>query len=341
MSNDCKRVECDECLPLFRYFVNQQPAIVNGQQVITPDCPQGYDCGNRDGTYIIPETTLIPDVGPNDPDIDPECDYECDNDIFYNNYSGLRPTLYASNTVQTVTCQDLDPLSTGTESYTVSAGTFTIAYDNPSLLEQAVAEANIRAFELGKSKLQEQLDSGEKNCYNWLTLDNSDGCATQGGAVVGEPLTFDFVEATWDYDVANTDGETCFGYTRVDTTRYKFFGPFATDMTVLIVVAGSFFESDPFLSNSIHRCCLKRPDQLGSTTPPISMLIFVSGALFPGTTLLSWGGLEPPVQQTSAVLPAGDQIVLLVGMFCYGQVSGPPTNSSGTQTGAITFTPVP
>lgn len=343
---DCKRVECGDCLPDFRYFVNQQPAIVNDQQTITPECPIGYTCQPGDPIIIFEGTKrVIPDVDPNDPDIDPNCNYACEaNEVPFNPWQDLQPTIRVWNDEQRVTCQDIDPESTGTAEVVIPKNTYVRLC--PSLDQVGVFRAalNQSTFDKAKEQLQAKIDSGEVNCYGWEATYDSDGCVTRGGRIVGEPVAFDFTELEWNYSVTVNDGEYCggLGYVRVDQTMFKEFGPFATDQNFLIESTGTWFKDSPFFANAILRICAKTPAEVGPTAPPQSSIVLCSGILYPGTTLLSWGGAEPAYQTTAGVLPAGDTLFVLVGIFLYGQIpGGGPYFASGTNTGLITFTPVP
>lgn len=165
---DCNRIECPQCLPLFRYFVNQQEAVFNDAQTITPECPIGYRCDPAP-PILVPaeEQKAIPDLPPYDPDIDPVCDYVCEVNIIRTRdiYGPLHAIAYVGNEEQVITCEDVDLDPTGSASITVPKDTIILTFDpRVTLRSTKQAEANQRAFELGKVELLADIALGVQFC---------------------------------------------------------------------------------------------------------------------------------------------------------------------------------
>lgn len=165
---DCTKQVCGECIPLFRYFVNQQAVLENEEASVTIPCPTGYHCDVPEITVEFEEGTkkIRPDIDPNDPDNDPICSYDCEvNNIIppENPTTLLNPTRRVKNAEQTATCADLG-YSEGTGTVTIPEATI-IRTLQPSDIQSIVQEqVNLEAFNLAKLTLQIRVTLGLAQC---------------------------------------------------------------------------------------------------------------------------------------------------------------------------------
>jgi len=170
--SDCKRNECGECLPDYRYFVNQQPAVFNTAQTVTIDCPVGYTCDSVDPVDVDAGVVRqIPDIPTYDPDQDPNCDTLCEiNEVIIGRTRlDMVYQLNARASVQsdavTVTCEDIGLDPNGSATYTLPAGTITLAYDPAATTAgRAQLDANQIARNVALAGLLQDINSGAQSC---------------------------------------------------------------------------------------------------------------------------------------------------------------------------------
>jgi hypothetical protein len=197
----CTPVKCDECIPLFNYYVNQQEAVLNEDAVITPECPQGYICDNND-PVVIPAGTkkIIPDVPTYDPNLNPDCDYLCEMDLILDTVVPQFGRSEIGNSAITVRCKDIGEGEDGSAEYTVPGNLFVVSY-NPALksVQQALAEANQLAWDYGKIKLAEKIASGVMNCNGW-EIGYSTAYYPAGNVIETTPTGYHIIatEHVWD-----------------------------------------------------------------------------------------------------------------------------------------------
>jgi len=170
--SDCKRNECGECLPDYRYFINQQQAVFNTSQTVTVDCPVGYECNTVDPVTVGDgQKKIIPDLPPYDPDQDPNCDSLCEintvvvGDVERDSIIGLSPHASVGNVELTVTCQDINLNPDGLAQYTLPANSLVFSY-NPQTTSRSVAQEQVNqmASDYGKIMLTRDIVQGRQIC---------------------------------------------------------------------------------------------------------------------------------------------------------------------------------
>lgn len=150
--SDCTKQICGDCLPLYRYFINQEPILENSEQTVTIPCPTGYSCTLPEVQIVITpgRRRMRPDLPPIDPDVDPICDYLCESEQVrypYDPYWKLAPQKRVKNAEQTAGCVDLG-YSEGDGVVIVPAGTI-IRTVQPGEFESVVQiEVDKKAKEL-------------------------------------------------------------------------------------------------------------------------------------------------------------------------------------------------
>jgi hypothetical protein len=231
----CTPVKCDECIPLFNYYVNQQEAVLNEDAVITPECPQGYICDNND-PVVIPAGTkkIIPDVPTYDPNLNPDCDYLCEMDLILDTVVPQFGRSEIGNSAITVRCKDIGESEDGSAEYTVPGNLFVVSY-NPALksVQQALAEANQLAWDYGKIKLAEKIASGVMNCNGW-EIGYSTAYYPAGNVIETTPTGYHII-ATEHVPYEGGVGEGQIQpqiFYKYDTRIAKEFGPYDTDKVI-------------------------------------------------------------------------------------------------------------
>lgn len=110
--SECTKQTCGECIPLYRYFINQQGVLENDGVLLSVPCPVGYHCDSPTVDITVEEgwKKFRPDLPPIDPDINPTCDYDCERNQYRppdDPYIGLNPQRRAYNREQTANCTDI------------------------------------------------------------------------------------------------------------------------------------------------------------------------------------------------------------------------------------------
>lgn len=178
----CAPIKCPKCVPLFRYFVNQQPALLNQNPTFTPDCPTGHTCEGQDIPY---NNRVIPDVGPFDPDINPDGGYqrEADDPPPFNN----SPRILVGNVLQKWSCKDefADSEVDGVEGICLP-GTVVIQVETLSEVSGALVDANNQATALARANFLQRIDSNEVTCFPppWVFLSGGGGEPSTGQKVL-------------------------------------------------------------------------------------------------------------------------------------------------------------
>lgn len=169
----CKKTECEECLPIFSYYINLQPPIYNVEQSIETECPPGFDC-----------KSIIPDIPDGHPDNDPECEVDCDFIREDPDPEEVPERIY--NDEVTCGCEDLGLV--GESTYTILSQAMSVLFPaggDPFLLKATV---NAQAFAKAKEILQARIIAGEATCHAagedtspWTVVDYWD--EIEGGSI--------------------------------------------------------------------------------------------------------------------------------------------------------------
>ena len=306
---ECTKQTCGECIPLYRYFINQQPVLENEEATITIPCPTGYRCSSPSTVITLAPGVrrLRPDLDPLDPDVDPECGPPCEvNNVPYNPYRELNPFAFVRNDEQEAFCSDIDPsLSDTGASEICPAGKFTYAVPYGGSAALAKSIANARAKQEAINLLAAAILAGSKNCFDWI------------------------VENTYPYDYGWVNSEVAIGAESFDVDVKSVYVPPGGQTPAWRYWYKQYgpFTEDKLLTFTYNNLC--KTSKVGTQSwtgyelaiwfgviPPASFLPWLPGWEFPGSTWVDlWhsahsGSPEPPGTYTdsgsvSCLLPAG------------------------------------